>query len=67
MSVIVLDMCWKANKSVHIGLTTIGIHQSKKCEPPAALQMVPLGSPSAQAWGLSRGSAGAHKSDIIYF
>jgi hypothetical protein len=40
---------------------------SKKCEPPAAPQMVPLGSPSAQAWGLSRGSAGAHKSDIIYF
>ena len=34
------------------------------CEPPAAPQMVPLGSPDAQACGRSRGSARAHTFDI---
>ena len=48
-----------------LGWSLIGIRTSKNYERPASPQMVPFGSPDAQASGLRRGTAGAHSYEVI--
>ena len=53
-----------SNPLTTFGSLLIELLTSKNYERPASPQMVPLGFPDAQAWGLCRGSAGAHTFDI---
>ena len=50
-----------------LGSLLIGVHQSKNYDRPASPQMVPLGSPDAQASGLRRGTAGAHSYEVYQY